>query len=175
MAAAKNQTENLPQKYEDETRHPRYRGSRCCAPHLIHGEEGMFYYICTSFDKSRRINQKDEMNFLKKLANGVAIAVVVSVASATAVSASEQQPQVYGGWSEEQGEVYSSSSSENPIVAFASGVKHTGKAEEKTIKGTTNKRSHGWTTWKGVKHYTTARLERYWPNKGVITSSGRMG
>lgn len=104
----------------------------------------MLYYTCISVDNNRRINQKGEVNFLRKLADGVAIAVVVSVASATAVSASEQQPQVYGGWS-----------------------------EEKTIKGRTNKRSHGWTTWKGVKHYTTARLEHYWPNKGAITSSGR--
>lgn len=52
-------------------------------------------------------------------------------------------------------------------------VNHRGKAELKTIRGTTHKRSHGWTTWVGVRHYTTAQLVRSWPASGVIATSGR--
>ncbi len=84
------------------------------------------------------------MSFLKKPANGVAIAVVVSVASATAVSASEQQPQ-----------------------CMEAGPKRR-QSRARPISGRMDGRRG-----KGVKHYTTARLEHYWPNKGVITSSGR--
>jgi hypothetical protein len=77
-----------------------------------------------------------------------------------------------GGWSENEGSVVS------PLAISGAGlsratVKHVGKAELKTISGTTNKRAHGWTTWAGTRHYTTARLEKTWPSSGVITSSGR--
>jgi hypothetical protein len=58
------------------------------------------------------------------------------------------------GWSEDSGQASSSG------AATRATVSHTGKAEEKTISGTTNKRSHGWTTWSGVYHYTRARLEK---------------
>ena len=37
--------------------------------------------------------------------------------------------------------------------------KHTGKAEERTHNGTSQKRAHGWTTWVGKYHYTRARME----------------
>ena len=72
-----------------------------------------------------------------------------------------------GGWTEGSSLSYSSLS-----ASTSSSVKHTGKAERKVISGTTNKRSHGWTTWVGVYHYTRARLE--WPLSGrVQTDSGR--
>lgn len=73
---------------------------------------------------------------------------------------------VVGGWSEGQG------ASSAGVGVFAT-VNHVGKAETKTISGTSNKRAHGWTTWAGTRHYTTAQLEHYWPNSGVIATSGR--
>jgi hypothetical protein len=49
-------------------------------------------------------------------------------------------------------------------------VNHRGAAQRKTINGTTHKRSHGWTTWAGVQHYTRARLEH---GSRIIADSGR--
>lgn len=113
------------------------------------------------------------MRSMNKFLTGAALAVAMTVASVSGVSASEQEPSDVGGW-EEGSEVSSNPGNlDGSFSVHAAKAKHTGKAESKTIKGTTNKRSHGWTTWKGVKHYTTARLEHYWPNKGVIASSGR--
>lgn len=75
---------------------------------------------------------------------------VVAIATPIIVKAD-----VMGGWSEENGTV---SSSFARMSARAT-VRHTGRAEEKTISGTGYKRAHGWTTWSKVKHYTTAQLE----------------
>lgn len=71
-----------------------------------------------------------------------------------------------GGWSETQG-------NDRAGLGIFATVNHVGKAETKTISGTSNKRAHGWTTWAGTAHYTTAQLEHYWPNSGVIATSGR--
>lgn len=49
-------------------------------------------------------------------------------------------------------------------------MNHRGAAEEKVVNGTTHKRAKGWTTWVGVRHYTTARMES---GRTVLTSSGR--
>lgn len=48
--------------------------------------------------------------------------------------------------------------------------KHTGKAEERTHNGTSQKRAHGWTTWVGKYHYTRARMEDW---GAILTDSGR--
>lgn len=72
---------------------------------------------------------------------------------------------VVGGWSESAGASRIASSEAAPRA-----VSHRGKAEQKTISGTTHKRSHGWTTWVGVQHYTRARLER---GSTVVADSGR--
>lgn len=70
-----------------------------------------------------------------------------------------------GGWSETSG-VFGTAASGIGVLA----VNHRGKAEQKTISGTTHKRSHGWTTWAGVRHYTRARLEH---GSSIIADSGR--
>lgn len=78
-----------------------------------------------------------------------------------------------GGWSEDSGSYTTEITIPNEQMMIRA-VKHTGKAEEKSISGTTHKRAHGWTTWSGVYHYTTAQLERYWPGSGVNGTSGRV-
>ncbi len=95
-----------------------------------------------------------------------------------AQAATEADPA--GGWSEIGGAFVTPSPAlldSNAISGVpakpAGSPKHTGKAEEKVINGTTHKRSHGWTTWTGKYHYTTAGLEHYWPASGVIATSGR--
>ncbi|MBT1631028.1 hypothetical protein [Curtobacterium flaccumfaciens] len=72
---------------------------------------------------------------------------------------------VIGGWSESTGTVDGAGTG---MSVFA--VNHRGAAEKKTISGTTHKRSHGWTTWAGVQHYTRARLEH---GSSIIADSGR--
>lgn len=84
-----------------------------------------------------------------------------------------------GGWSEENG-YYTNLQSYAKAFEYelmSSEPKHTGKAEQQTIDGTTHKRAHGWTTWVGVYHYTRARMvdgdtiltdsERQWGNDGT--------
>lgn len=85
----------------------------------------------------------------------IAIAAIGTMSAGAIASADSFS----GGWSESEG--YVSFNDNNGIATCATEGSpiHTGKAEYKTINGTTNKRSHGWTTWKGVKHHTTARLE----------------
>ena len=70
-----------------------------------------------------------------------------------------------GGWSESAGTIDGAGTG---MSVFA--VNHRGAAERKTINGTTHKRSHGWTTWAGVQHYTRARLEH---GSRIIADSGR--
>lgn len=72
---------------------------------------------------------------------------------------------IVGGWSETAGTI---DGAETGMSVFA--VNHRGAAERKTINGTTHKRSHGWTTWAGVQHYTRARLEH---GSTIIADSGR--
>ena len=115
----------------------------------------------------------------------VAIALAASGAILTTPAASAAD---IGGWSEGSGAFYQPQAlttvAADPIVAqtfaartlaaaAAATPRHTGKAETKVINGTTHKRAHGWTTWAGTYHYTTARLEHTWPNSGVIATSGR--
>ncbi len=83
-----------------------------------------------------------------------------------------------GGWSEDGGyyTVPSAVDTGDEIMSAARKpgvVRHTGRSEKTTIRGTTHKRSHGWTTWRNVYHYTTARLEHQAPYSGVITTSGQ--
>ena len=59
------------------------------------------------------------------------------------------------GWSED-----ATVSDSQTVRPMAGTVRHTGKAEQKSINGTTHKRAHGWTTWTGKYHYTRARLEK---------------
>lgn len=75
---------------------------------------------------------------------------------------------VVGGWSENEG-MYVNNLYGN--LMLRSSPHHTGKAETKTINGTGHKRAHGWTTWPGIKHYTTARLEQ---GSYVNGTSGRV-
>jgi hypothetical protein len=90
-----------------------------------------------------------------------------AAASQQAGATSDFQAGALGGWTE------TASVSQPPTPGARATVNHRGKAEFKTIGGTTNKRAHGWTTWAGTKHYTTAQLEKTWPSSGVITTSGR--
>lgn len=97
---------------------------------------------------------------MKKITNPVGVAALVAlglVLPATTANAAD-----LGGWSEE---------TPSSAIGPASTVSHRGAVETKVISGTSNKRAHGWTTWTGVYHYTTAQLER--GNGAVITSSGR--
>lgn len=101
------------------------------------------------------------------------VATVGILVPATGASAGD-----LGGWSEQQGLVSNQGLQDRLAqsslgATLAASVKHTGQAENKVINGTSHKRSHGWTTWSGVYHYTTARLEHYWPSSGVIATSGR--
>ncbi|MGF7486161.1 hypothetical protein [Lactococcus lactis] len=75
---------------------------------------------------------------------------------------------IVGGWSEDEG-MYVNNLYGN--LMLRSSPHHTGQAETKTINGTGHKRAHGWTTWPGIKHYTTARLEQ---GSYVNGTSGRV-
>ncbi|MBE6483528.1 MAG: hypothetical protein E7Z96_01910 [Actinomycetaceae bacterium] len=93
-------------------------------------------------------------------------------------SASDLDGTVVGGWSEDGGYYTVSAAADSgdeimPVTGKPGVVRHTGRSERTTIRGTTHKRSHGWTTWRNVYHYTTATLEHQPPYGGVITSSGR--
>lgn len=108
------------------------------------------------------------MNRIRTIAIAMPIAVALSLSGPIAHAADDS---VVGGWSEDRG-AYTTDQGEatrasSPGLAE---IRHTGKAERTTINGTTHKRSHGWTTWTGKYHYTTARLER---GSTVIASSGR--
>jgi hypothetical protein len=104
-----------------------------------------------------------------------ALMVTVSAAAAAApANAAEGGDSVLGGWAESTGSFVSGSSLTGaPTIGTFATPNHRGASESKTISGTSNKRAHGWTTWAGTKHYTTAQLEHYWPASGVIASSGR--
>lgn len=105
----------------------------------------------------------------------VGVALICTLAPISKAHATENE---IGGWSETSGYfAEDSGANENTGIVLAkkkSTVKHTGKCEKKNIKGTDNKRAHGWTTWVGVKHYTVARIEHNFPYSGVIKTSGRI-
>ncbi|MBB2925536.1 hypothetical protein [Cellulomonas cellasea] len=85
----------------------------------------------------------------------VAIAAVGIALPATSASAGD-----LGGWSEQAGAyVTPKDRLRGSAVTINSTPSHTGQSEKTTIGGTTHKRAHGWTTWAGVYHYTTARQE----------------
>lgn len=86
----------------------------------------------------------------------------------------------FGGWDEEIGEFVIISDQEIPVSKGVAGImsstpRHSGTSEQKIINGTTNKRAHGWTTWTGEYHYTTAQMEdRFlWFEPRILTTSGR--
>lgn len=115
---------------------------------------------------------------MKRRISGVAaICALALTGILPTASASDLDGTIVGGWSEGSGYfVGSSATPENGEImpAAAPGkVRHTGRSERTTIRGTTHKRSHGWTTWRNVYHYTTARLEHQAPYSGVITTSQR--
>lgn len=98
----------------------------------------------------------------------------------TAAWADTDEPagDIYGSWTEDEGDstlvdTPPESSGQAGISTFRSSPWHKGKAEIKSINGTTHKRAVGRTTWPGVRHYTIAGLEHKWPYRGVIASSGR--
>lgn len=96
----------------------------------------------------------------------VAIAVAGVALPATSASATDR-----GGWSEETGAfVGQPNRLHGSSVTINSTPKHTGKAERQDFNGTTHRRAHGWTTWAGVYHYTTARQEC---DSNVLATSGR--
>lgn len=100
---------------------------------------------------------------------GALLAAAPAGAATARTTADETAIASTGGWSEETGAFGPARSTPGTFAT----VNHRGKSESKDINGTTHKRAHGWTTWAGVRHYTTARLEHYWPNSGVIATSGR--
>ena len=106
---------------------------------------------------------------MKKMKMSIAVAALAIGAiafPASAVSAAE-----LGGWDENTGSFTTSSSSEDVRTsASVKAVNHRGEAEERVVSGTTNKRAKGWTTWVGVRHYTTAQMES---GSTVLTTSGR--
>ncbi|PPF41876.1 hypothetical protein C5B85_18315 [Pseudoclavibacter sp. AY1F1] len=89
---------------------------------------------------------------MKTLRGLLVVAATVTLVGGMATTASAETL----GWSEVDGNVASSSVEPG---ARAAQVNHRGTAEQKSINGTTNKRSHGWTTWSGVYHYTRAQLK----------------
>lgn len=105
---------------------------------------------------------------IRRVAAGCAALAVAATVFLGAVPAHAQDGSgsgVAGGWSESLG------GSDGPTTSSSRAtVNHRGAAEQKNIGGTTHKRSHGWTTWAGVQHYTRARLER---GDTIVADSGR--
>ncbi len=100
----------------------------------------------------------------------------------TAAWADTDEPtgDIYGSWSEDEGDstlvdTPPESPTEAGISTFWTKFDHKGKAERKSINGTTHKRSVGRTVWVGVKHNTTAQLVHKWPHRGIITSTKKRG
>ncbi len=107
----------------------------------------------------------------KSIRRALSVAAATSAIALSATTAQASNPESFhGGWSEDGGTFSSQQIEVASMATQTSSPKHTGKAEEKVINGTSHKRAHGWTTWVGVKHYTRARLET---GKTVITDSGR--
>jgi len=77
-----------------------------------------------------------------------------------------------GGWDEATGSFTTDSEVGDAPASSARILDHRGIAETTTIGGTTHERAHGWTTWTGVTHCTTARRENC-SGSVVYNSSGR--
>lgn len=113
------------------------------------------------------------INFLKNLQSLVlALNPVTTFAAEPETSVVTSESNAVGGWSEEDGyfvnpQAYSKAMEDGTTYASP---KHTGKAEERTHNGTSQKRAHGWTTWVGKYHYTRARMEDW---GAILTDSGR--
>ena len=102
----------------------------------------------------------------------LALNPVTTFAAEPETSVVTSESNAIGGWSEEDGyfvnpQAYSKAMEDGTTYASP---KHTGKAEERTHNGTSQKRAHGWTTWVGKYHYTRARMESWGT---VLTDSGR--
>lgn len=110
---------------------------------------------------------------MKKISYSLLSLAIAAVGIALPVTSASAEDR--GGWSEQEGAFVNQRTGLRAglSVTAASTPSHTGKSETTTISGTTHKRSHGWTTWTGVYHYTTAQLEHTWPSSGVIATSGR--
>ncbi|KQR44192.1 hypothetical protein ASF82_11845 [Frigoribacterium sp. Leaf164] len=106
---------------------------------------------------------------MKKMKMSIAVAALV--VGAVALPAGVAGAAELGGWDENTGWFSTSSGPEiGGRSAAVTAVNHRGASEEKVVNGYTNKRAKGWTTWVGVRHYTTARMES---GSTVLTSSGR--
>ena len=106
---------------------------------------------------------------MKKLRMSIAVAAMAI--GAVALPAGAASAAELGGWDESTGSFSTSAGPEAARTSAAlAAVNHRGAAEEKVVSGTTNKRAKGWTTWVGVRHYTTAQMES---GSTVLTSSGR--
>lgn len=108
---------------------------------------------------------------MKKQVIGFLAAALLAISIPGVALASS--PVVLGGWSEDGGVIETQAADG---IALLSDPSHTGKAETSlNSQGTTIKRAHGWTTWVGVYHYTTAQMEHsgFLCNGKVIKSSGR--
>ena len=102
----------------------------------------------------------------------LALNPVTTFAAEPETSVVTSESNAVGGWSEEDGyfvnpQAYSKAMEDGTTYASP---KHTGKAEERTHNGTSQKRAHGWTTWVGKYHYTRARMEDW---GAILTDSGR--
>lgn len=109
---------------------------------------------------------------MRKKVMGVLAAAAVSLSLIPGM-AFASSPVILGGWSED-GTVVEAQAVDG--IATLSEPHHYGEAQQSTnSQGTTIKRAHGWTTWSGVYHYTTAQMEHdgIFCNGKVITSSGR--
>ena len=113
----------------------------------------------------------------KALASRILVGTCMAIAlcTASAALAFAEGGTEYGGWIEGEG-YYTTQSDQISTLAATATPMHTGQSEETVINGTTHKRAHGWTTWSGVYHYTTAQMEHngLFCNGTVITTSGRV-
>lgn len=112
---------------------------------------------------------------MRKRALGAVAAAMVALSLLPGM-AMATSPTVCGGWSED-GTVIVAEGGDG--IALASDPHHSGKVESSVnSRGTTIKRAHGWTTWVGVHHYTTAQMEHSGifcqMNGKVIKTSGRV-
>jgi len=105
----------------------------------------------------------------KKIVTATTAALLTAALLVPAVPASATDR---GGWDEETGTFTTSAGGNDEGSSSARILNHRGTGETTSIGGTTHKRAHGWTTWTGVRHYTTARMENY-SGSVVYNSSGR--
>ena len=124
-----------------------------------------FFFFFYLFIRHIDIYMFPMINFLK-------LNPVTTFAAEPETSVVTSESNAIGGWSEEDGyfvnpQAYSKAMEDGTTYASP---KHTGKAEERTHNGTSQKRAHGWTTWVGKYHYTRARMEDW---GAILTDSGR--